>query len=98
MNSAEYLAGENNFIREMVEQMQEKAPGLRRYEMIYKQIKEYKGELKEVAKFYKDTVEDIERLKIREKYFLGQEVDENEINDHESNMTVSCYQGSSMLW
>jgi hypothetical protein len=55
--------------------MQQKAPRLKRYERIQEMIKKLEEEKGEIQKFYKATCEDLERLKIKEKYLLNQSID-----------------------
>jgi len=55
--------------------MQAKAPGLKRFENIKEVMKELKYKHRETEEFYKDTCEDLERMKIREKFLLNRSVE-----------------------
>eukprot|EP00347_Sterkiella_histriomuscorum_P018860 403343894 len=77
--SNEYLLNASkdpqHYLRVQVEEMELNSRKLKRYERLNDLIKKNSQELRECEKFNKATVEDLQRLKIREKYLLNQSVD-----------------------
>ena len=64
-----------HYLRVQVAEMESRAPKLKRYERVKINIKKSQMELSEIQKFQKANNEDLQRLKIREKYLLNQSID-----------------------
>lgn len=80
MSSMEYqenieAGNEEHYIVKMVKDMQEHAPGLQKYEILKQQYKEQLLRLTELEYIYKATVEDLERLRLSERFLLDDSFD-----------------------
>ena len=68
MQSNDYKT--SNYLKDQVNELKQKAPGLERYERSKDLIKDLKYEIQELEHFYKDTSDDLKRLKVRNKFLL----------------------------
>lgn len=64
-----------HYLRVQIAEMEARAPRLKRHERLLAQMKKLEQEAGEVAKFYKATCEDLQRMRIRERYLLNQSID-----------------------
>ena len=69
------LGDPNHYLRKEVEEMKNWAPKLKRFEYVKKTFKDQKIEINETHKFYLATSEDLERLRIKEKFLLNQSIE-----------------------
>lgn len=65
----------NHYLRVQIAEMEARAPKLKRFERLQVLLERMTEELGEIKKFYKATCEDLNRLKIKEKYLLNQSID-----------------------
>lgn len=77
--SNEYMTNAANdpthYLSVEVDDLKVKAPLLKKYEQVKKKYKDFKNDLEDIKRINMATSEDLERLRIKEKFLLNQSVE-----------------------